>query len=325
MAPLSALATAILVGATIFALATTARGASHRAQTATLTITQTCSTRIPPGAPIQIQAVVHNTGDERLHITKIDADHGTPGASFDLTYQSGGTVPDYLQPGESETYGGSFTAPAEDVTNIVGVDAVSTQTGTQISDLTPCEIDVIQQPAPGKIVGVKPVSGKVFVKKAGTNVFVPLTGPTEIPVGSQVDTLKGTILLTAGLGGGKTNSADFYQGLFTIFQKKANGAYMTLRLDGGNFGQCGGSRLLSTEAKSKKPVRRLWGSGKGRFTTRGRYSAATVRGTQWLTQDQCNGTFTKVVHGVVQVQDFRAHKTVKVPAGHSYLAKAPGA
>ena len=44
-APLAALATAILVGATVFALATTARGASHRAQIAALDITQACSTR----------------------------------------------------------------------------------------------------------------------------------------------------------------------------------------------------------------------------------------------------------------------------------------
>jgi hypothetical protein len=72
-------------------------------------------------------------------------------------------------------------------------------------------------------------------------------------------------------------------------------------------------------------VRRLWGSGRGRFTTRGRYSSATVRGTKWLTQDQCNGTLTRVVRGVVRVVDFRRHKTVNVRAGRSYLAKAPGA
>jgi hypothetical protein len=100
---------------------------------------------------------------------------------------------------------------------------------------------------------------------------------------------------------------------------------MTLRLDGGKFGACRGSRALSLNAKSKKPVRRLFGSAKGRFTTKGRYSSATVRGTKWLVQDQCNGTLTKVLRGVVQVQDFRAHKTVSVRAGHSYLAKAPGA
>ena len=330
-APLAALATAILVAAAVFALATTARGASHRPLIAALNITQTCSTRVQPGTRIQIQAMIQNQGDEPLQITppSPDADAGTPDNTaddFTLTYQSGDTNSNgLLDPPEEWTYNGAYNAPTEDVTNIVGVDAVSSTTQTPVSDLAPCETDVIQQPAPGEIVGVKPVSGKVLVKKAGTNKFVELTGQTEVPVGSQVDTLHGTIALTAGLGGGKTNSANFYQGLFTILQKKAKNAYMTLRLDGGNFGSCGGTRSLSLNAKSKKPIRRVWGSGKGRFATKGRYSSATVRGTKWLTQDQCNGTLTKVLRGVVSVQDFRAHKTVKVPAGHQYLAKAPGA
>jgi hypothetical protein len=330
-APLAALATAILVGATVFALATTARGASHRAQVAALDITQTCSTRVEPGTRIQIQAVIQNQGDEALQITppSPDADAGTPDNTaddFSLTYQSGDTnLNQLLDSTEEWTYNGAYNAPTEDVTNIVGVDAVSPTTQTAVSDLAPCETDVIQQPAPGEVVGVKPVSGKVLVKKAGTNKFVELTGQTEVPVGSQVDTLHGTIALTAGLGGGKTNSANFYQGLFTILQKKAKNAYMTLRLDGGKFGSCGGTRSLSLTVKSKKPIRRVWGSGKGRFATKGRYSSATVRGTKWLTQDQCNGTLTKVLRGVVSVQDFRTHKTVKVPAGHQYLAKAPGA
>jgi ferric-dicitrate binding protein FerR (iron transport regulator) len=48
-----------------------------------------------------------------------------------------------------------------------------------------------------------------------------------------------------------------------------------------------------------------------------------VRGTKWLVQDQCNGTLTVVKRGVVQVRDFRKHKTVNVRAGRSYLATAP--
>ena len=129
-----------------------------------------------------------------------------------------------LDPGETWTYAGSFTAPAEDVTNIVGVDAISTPGGTDVSDIAPCETDVIQQAQPGRIAGVMEVAGTVLVKVKGTDKFVPLDGETEIPVGSQVNTLKGTVHLTAGLGGGKTNSANFYQGIFTIQQAKKAGA-----------------------------------------------------------------------------------------------------
>jgi hypothetical protein len=325
------LAAAILVGATIFAVATTARGASHRAQAASLELTQTCSNRVEPGSSISIQAVVQNTGDEVLLIPPPgpDADAGTPDNPTDdffLTGPSGDNGNGRLDPGETWTYTGSYTAPGEDATNIVGVEAVSTPGGTDVSDIAPCETDVIQQAQPGRIAGVEEVAGTVLIKEKGTNKFVPLDGQTEIPVGSQVNTLKGTVALTAGLGGGKTNSANFYQGIFTILQAKKNGAVMTLRLDGGTFRGCKPSAgQLSVDATNRKrKVRRLWGSGKGRFSSRGKYGAATVSGTKWFTEDRCDGTFVKVVQGVVRVRDFRKHKTVRVRAGHSYLARAPG-
>ena len=58
------------------------------------------------------------------------------------------------------------------------------------------------------------------------------------------------------------------------------------------------------------------------FRTKGRYSAGTVRGTQWDTTDRCDGTLTKVKRGTVQVKDFHRHKTILVHAHHSYLARA---
>ena len=73
---------------------------------------------------------------------------------------------------------------------------------------------------------------------------------------------------------------------------------------------------------SRRKIRRLRGSGKGRFRTRGRYSSATVRGTVWTVTDRCDGTLTKVTRGVVAVRDFRRKKTVRLRAGRSYLAKA---
>jgi ferric-dicitrate binding protein FerR (iron transport regulator) len=66
----------------------------------------------------------------------------------------------------------------------------------------------------------------------------------------------------------------------------------------------------------------LWGNGKGKFRTNGKYSSATVRGTVWLTQDECDGTLTKVTRGTVRVRDLKRKKTVTVKAGHSYLARA---
>jgi hypothetical protein len=61
----------------------------------------------------------------------------------------------------------------------------------------------------------------------------------------------------------------------------------------------------------------------GNFSTRGRYSAGTVRGTEWDTVDRCDGTLTVVPHGTVLVSDFIHNTTVAVQAGRSYLAAAP--
>ena len=71
----------------------------------------------------------------------------------------------------------------------------------------------------------------------------------------------------------------------------------------------------------KKKVRRLWGDGKGRFRTKGRHGAATVRGTKWLTQDTCSGTLVRVKRGTVTVRDFAKKKTVVVKKGRTYVAR----
>jgi hypothetical protein len=329
-APRVVWAAALIAGFALLWVAGTARGAASRQQAAAVDLTQTCSPkRVKAGATVAIRAVLANTGDVAFTAVTIAADAGSPlDESDDFTpqLQSGDDGDGVLEPAERWTYVGSYAVPDEDVTNIVAVEAAAPDV-EPVDDLADCETDVIQQPQPGVIVGAKPVSGKVLVKVPGESRFVELDGQTEIPVGSRVDTTRGTINLTAGLGGGRTNSSRFNAGRFTILQGKARNSFMTLRLEGGNFRACGRSSLstLGTEARRKRPVRKLWGNGKGRFTTKGRYSSATVRGTRWLVQDRCDGTLTRVLSGVVRVQDFRARRTVNVRAGRSYFAKAPGA
>jgi hypothetical protein len=324
------LAAGAVAAASILA-AGTANGAGQRATAAGIDVTQTCSQRVEPNTTVQVQAAVANTGDVPIDVPEggVLGDAGTPLVDtddFSPAFAGGDTNGDgHLSPGETWSYNGSYQADGEDETDIVSVEAVTFPAQDPISDLAACETDVVQPPAPGEIVGVSKIKGTVLVKKKGTNKFVPINPPTEIPVGSQVDATKGTITLVAGLGGGRTNSSDFYSGRFLISQAKTRNAFMVLTLQGGNFGSCGGRRLsaVGADARTRKPVRRLWGNGHGRFTSKGRYSSATVRGTKWLVQDQCNGTMTVVKRGVVQVRDFRKHKTVNVRAGRSYLAAAP--
>ena len=87
-------------------------------------------------------------------------------------------------------------------------------------------------PVPGKSVVVKVVSGTVLVKYPAGYVpratgpsagFVPFKGAANIPVGSQLDTSKGRVALTsaADTGGAKTQTSDFYQGIFQVKQSPA--------------------------------------------------------------------------------------------------------
>jgi hypothetical protein len=169
----------------------------------------------------------------------------------------------------------------------------------------------------GVNVNVMPVSGTPLVRLKGTTSFVPITALSNVPVGSELDLTKGRISMTSTAAAGKTQTAVFYQGRAIVGQTKAATPVTTLTLSG----PLACPKRKSSAAAPPK-TRGLWGNGKGNYTTNGKYAAATVRGTNWLTQDSCTGTLVKVVTGTVTVQDRGRHKTVTVLAGKSYFARA---
>ena len=192
----------------------------------------------------------------------------------------------------------------------------------------------VSPPVPGKSVAIGLVSGKVFYKSP-TGRRTQLKADTNIPVGSQIDTRRGRVELTSAATGtgATTQKSDFYQGTFKVKQTVPKGnraATLTtdITLAGeASRSQCASARGAGAAAVSKKKgphavLGKLWGNGKGKFRTNGKYSSATVRGTIWLTTDRCDGTLTTVKRGTVSVRDLRRHKTVTVKAGHSYLARA---
>ncbi len=149
----------------------------------------------------------------------------------------------------------------------------------------------------------------------------PFTGGT-IPYKSVVDVTDGTLLLKVDTGTLKVNGAGGITAVFVLLRgtdKKK--PIVELRLTKGNFSVCPKRKKSSAARVAATTVRQLWGDGTGQFRTRGRYAAATVRGTNWLTADRCDGTLTKVVRGVIQVSDLPQRKQVTVRAGKSYLAK----
>jgi hypothetical protein len=172
-------------------------------------------------------------------------------------------------------------------------------------------------PVPGTTVVTAAAAGTVLVRRPGTDQFVQLTGAQQLPVGSEIDTTKGRIHLTSAAGGGKTQTADFYQGRFVIGQAKGS-PLTTLRLSAKL--SCG--KLRSTRRAGAAPlkVRRLWGNGKGQFRTVGRFASAAVRGTIWLTQDTCAGTLVRVVRGRVDVFDNVKKRHFLLGPGQTHFA-----
>ena len=160
-------------------------------------------------------------------------------------------------------------------------------------------------PVRGQFVNIEPTSGTTFYRTPGGQ-RVPLTNEIRVPVNTVVDATHGRMGLTSANG-----AADFYDGAFVVREPKTGPTQLWLAAE--HPSKC--------TSGSKAVVGQLWGDGKGRFQTRGKYGAATVRGTNWLVQDRCDGTLVKVVQGVVAVRDFTLGKTVLVTAGHSYLAR----
>jgi hypothetical protein len=180
-------------------------------------------------------------------------------------------------------------------------------------------------PTFAKTVVLQPVSGKVLIRLPGATYFVDLVAARAVPVGTLVDTTAGRVMLTsANPRPGSVQSGQFFEGTFQVRQGRAGGGLVDLVLRDAVTRQSGCTPPPAhTAALSKRLLGVLRGSAKGHFRTVGRFSAATVLGTDWGVRDRCDGTLTVVRTGVVFVADFRLHKTVIVRAGHTYLATAP--
>jgi hypothetical protein len=163
-------------------------------------------------------------------------------------------------------------------------------------------------PVAGKSVAAKVLSGTVLIKLAGSSKFVALD-PSVIKNGAEVDARKGVVEITRSDGG----VAKFYDGIFKLSQ---SGGVTTLTLSE----KLTGCRKASAAAKKPK-TRKLWGDGKGRFRTRGQYSAATIRGTKWLVTDTCTSTITRVTEGAVSITFPVRRNQVILRKGKSYTAR----
>jgi DNA-binding beta-propeller fold protein YncE len=197
----------------------------------------------------------------------------------------------------------------------------------------------VPPPVLARTGNVAPVSGTVLVKLPGTSVFVALSTLQQIPFGSVIEATNGTVSVTTALPGGGTQTGEFFEGEF-ILRQGPNGLVVA-ELTGGNFSVCptarershiarvrGGSAWASTvgahtATSGSHVVRKLWANAHGKFSTKGNYAAGAVQGTEWLTEDLCDGTLIRVTRDKVAVTNLVTHRHVEVKTGHHYLAKAP--
>jgi hypothetical protein len=161
--------------------------------------------------------------------------------------------------------------------------------------------------------------GNVRVKARGGSEWTDITGDAGlVPDNTVVDAREGGAVLRVAVDEQGTQQAAWLAGaIFTVHQPAKPGGVTELVLHGGNFRRCDGlGETARTAARRRSPVvRRLWGNGHGRFRTRGRYAAATVRGTIWSVEDRCGSTVTKVLQGVVAVRDLGSGSLSHVHAG----------
>ena len=209
---------------------------------------------------------------------------------------------------------------------LVATNSAGTAFGPDTTFTTPAA------PAPGaptiaKTFDIKPTQGLVLIEVNGK--LVPLAQLKQIPAGAVIDALHGTLNLITSTGTGhKTQTGTFGGAIFKVTQDHSGLTTLSIVENAFNgapsYASCNApSGKASSAAVSKKVLQLLHAKDNhGRFRTKGRYAAATTRGTVWTIADRCDGTLTHVRKDSVLINDFVRRINFVLRAGQSYLALA---
>jgi hypothetical protein len=286
-------------------------------------------------------------------LTTVHFDYG-----LDPKYFGGGPIV-YIASTPDQTIGSDFTTHTFSASvsglvpnalyhvRLVATNNTGTTFGPDVTFITP------PAPAPvaptiGKNFNISPVTGVVLIRINGQ--LVPVTELQQIPANALIDARNGALkLITAvpghpasdaaakgqkGKGKTATQQGTFGGAIFEISQATggSNKGLVTLSIVEGAFTGAPSYSVCTkkhtaadaTVAKgSSRTLQLLRASAKGKFSTKGKYSAATVLGTKWTVADRCDGTLTHDITDSVKVTDFVHHKTITLHAGQSYLATKP--
>ena len=334
------------IAVTITALGT-GQGSSTVSDTATIT---SPPTSVVTGKPPSI-------GGTTAAFTGSVDPNGLPTTAFfqyglDAKYRGAGPLA-YTQSTPAQSIGVDYSLHAVTVSvaglvpnalyhaRLVATNSAGTTIGPDIT-FTTLKTPPPGPPALGKTFDVSPVSGVVLILLHGQ--LVPLTEVQQIPTNTLIDALHGTVTLTIALPGGsggahdaatkarrhktRTQKGTFGGAIFRISQS-GNGLATLSLVEGAfagapSYATCQAHKAsdATAAALSSRTLQLLHASAHGKFRTRGRYSAATVRGTKWTIADRCDGTLTHDITDSVAVTDFVRHKTIILHRGQSYLAAA---
>ena len=162
---------------------------------------------------------------------------------------------------------------------------------------------------------------------------MPLTEARQIPVGSFLDTKRGTVELVSATGSGsKTQSGKFNAGLFQVLQSRNRSAkgLTELRLKGSSFNRCrarGGSaakREANAAAALAPHDPPPQGQRQGPLPhPRAPLGRNRARHRLDHRRPLRRHTHPGQARPKVAVRDLRRKRTITLTAGKSYLARAP--
>ena len=199
--------------------------------------------------------------------------------------------------------------------------------GTPELGISPFIASTPPTPTLGLTGTIAPVSGTVLIRLPGSSKFVPLTSLRSIPFHTVINATAGRVAITTVAANGVTQVGEFFEGTFVLSQR--HNGLVVASLTGGNFAVCptaaerGHIARAHAASSGKHSVRKLWADAHGSYSTKGNYAAGAVQGTEWLTEDRCEGTLIKVARDKVKVTDLINHHVTFVTTGHSRLTKAP--
>jgi hypothetical protein len=318
--------------------------------TATDSVTASAPTPAPASKPAVQTGAASGTGSTATVLTGVVNAGGLPTTfhweyGLDPAYRGGGFSGNIYDQSTPPQAAGSAASPQPVSASVGGLlpntlyharlvasNSAGTTTGQDQTFKTGVA-PVPPLPTVGRNGNFTPAGGNVFVKLNGK--FVKLTEVRQLPSGTVVDALHGSLNLVSASGKkGKTYNGTFTGAVFKVTQAGSgpNKGLSTLAIVEGAYK--GAPSYAACKARKARKARlaprlssgalqTLRSRANGRYRTRGRYAAGSVRGTRWTTVDRCDGTLISVQQHSVLVTDLVRRINRLVKAGHHYLALAP--